>query len=109
VPQPTRVRGDHAVPHTTHTRKLSAAWRRSGSTPDYGALWRKLFDEAHRTGQLRSDIDPRIAQLLVLGALNWTAEWWDPRRASVDSIVTVAQKLIHGALADVDRDGEPHD
>jgi TetR/AcrR family transcriptional regulator, cholesterol catabolism regulator len=73
----------------------------------YGALWRGLFDEAGRTGQLRSDVDPRIAQLLVLGALNWTAEWWDPRRTSVDSIVTAAQKLIQGALAQVDRDDEP--
>jgi AcrR family transcriptional regulator len=65
----------------------------------YGALWRELFDEAASTGVLRSDLDPRIAQLLVLGALNWTAEWWDPRRTSLDSIVVVAQQLIRHGLA----------
>jgi TetR/AcrR family transcriptional regulator, cholesterol catabolism regulator len=64
----------------------------------YGALWRKLFDDADRLGQLRADLDPRIAQLLVLGALNWTAEWWDPRRASLDAIVATAQRLIRSAL-----------
>jgi AcrR family transcriptional regulator len=89
------IRNQGQVP--THLRQ-----RGDEEGDKYGALWRALFDDAARTGQLRSDVDPRIAQLLVLGALNWTAEWWDPRRASVDSIVTVAQKLIQGALAPVD-------
>jgi AcrR family transcriptional regulator len=64
----------------------------------YGALWRELFDDASREGQLRSDLDPRTAQLLVLGALNWTAEWWDPHRTSVDAIVSTAQRVVRGAL-----------
>jgi hypothetical protein len=64
----------------------------------YGALWRQLFDEAASTGQLRSDVDPRITQMLVLGALNWAAEWWDPRRTPLDAIVADAQRLIRGAL-----------
>jgi AcrR family transcriptional regulator len=65
---------------------------------NYGALWRQLFDEAARTGQLRSDVDPRISQMLVLGALNWAAEWWDPRRTPLHAIVADAQRLIRGAL-----------
>jgi AcrR family transcriptional regulator len=66
----------------------------------YGALWRQLFDEATSTGELRPDADPRITQMLVLGALSWTAEWWDPRRTSLDAIVSAAQTLIRGALED---------
>jgi len=66
----------------------------------YGALWRQLFDEATRTGELRPDADPRITQMLVLGALSWTVEWWDPRRTSLDAIVSAAQTLIRGALKD---------
>jgi TetR/AcrR family transcriptional regulator, cholesterol catabolism regulator len=85
------IRNQGQVPH--HLRK-----RGDREADSYGALWRELFDEATRTGQLRPDLDPRIAQLLVLGALNWTAEWWDPRRTSLDSIVATAQKLIRGGL-----------
>jgi AcrR family transcriptional regulator len=70
----------------------------------YGAVWRGLFDDATRAGELRSDVDPRMAQMLVLGALNWTAEWWDSTRSSVDSIVAVAQKLIKSALEGDGRD-----
>jgi AcrR family transcriptional regulator len=65
----------------------------------YGAIWRELFDEAAASGQLRADLDPRVAQLLVLGALNWAAEWWDPRRSSLESIVANAQSLVRGALS----------
>ncbi|WP_231514530.1 TetR/AcrR family transcriptional regulator [Mycobacterium sp. URHB0044] len=66
----------------------------------YGALWRQLFDEAIRTGELRHDADPRITQMLVLGALSWTVEWWDPRRTSLDAVVSAARTLIRGALED---------
>jgi AcrR family transcriptional regulator len=64
----------------------------------YGAIWRELFEEASHTGQLRPDLDLRLARLLVMGALNWTAEWWEPGRASLDAIVATAQTLIRGAL-----------
>jgi TetR/AcrR family transcriptional regulator, cholesterol catabolism regulator len=103
-----------AETHLRHELEISdyttASIRNQGQVPShlrrrgdqeadrYGALWRELFDDADRLGQLRTDIDPRIAQLLVLGALNWTAEWWDPRRASLDAIVATAQTLIRGAL-----------
>ncbi|MDT5390657.1 MAG: hypothetical protein QOE04_4298 [Mycobacterium sp.] len=103
-----------AETHLRHELEISdyttASIRNQGQVPSqlrkrgdreadrYGQVWRQLFDEASRTGQLRPNLDPRIAQLLVLGALNWTAEWWDPRRASLDAIVATAQKLIQGAL-----------
>ncbi len=64
----------------------------------YGAIWRELFDRARADGELRPDLDARLAQLLVVGALNWAAEWFDPRRSSVDSVVTTAQHMIRHGL-----------
>lgn len=71
----------------------------------YGAIWRQLFDEATRAGALRMDVDPRIAQMLVMGALNWAVEWWDPSRTPLDAIVSAAQKFIRSALLPVGHDG----
>ncbi len=103
-----------AETHLRHELELSdyttASIRNQGQVPSqlrrrgdeeaerYGALWRELFDEAFRAGYLHPDLDPRMAQLLVLGALNWTAEWWAPGRVSLDAIVHTAQKLIRGGL-----------
>jgi AcrR family transcriptional regulator len=110
-----------AETHLRHELEISdyttASIRNRGQIPErlriradqegnsYGAIWRQLFDDAARTGALRTDVDPRIAQMLVMGALNWAAEWWDPSRTPLDGIVSVAQKLIRSALLPVGYDG----
>ena len=101
--------------HLRHELELSdyasASIRNAGQIPEplrarqlkeeaaYGRIWRRLFDEARADGLLRSDLDARHAQLLVLGALNWSAEWFDPRRSSVDTIVSNAQVLVRNGLS----------
>jgi TetR/AcrR family transcriptional regulator, cholesterol catabolism regulator len=101
--------------HLRHELELSdyasASIRNAGQIPErlrarqlkeeaaYGRIWRRLFDEARAAGQLRSDLDARHAQLLVIGALNWSAEWFDPRRSSVDTIVSNAQVLVRNGLS----------
>jgi AcrR family transcriptional regulator len=101
--------------HLRHELELSdyasASIRNAGQVPErlrarqlkeeaaYGRIWRRLFDEARAAGQLRPDLDARPAQLLVLGALNWSAEWFDPRRSSVDTIVSNAQVLVRYGLS----------
>jgi AcrR family transcriptional regulator len=100
--------------HLRHELELSdyatASIRNSGQIPDqlrkrqrraegrYARIWGQLFDDAAAEGQLRAELEPRVAQLLVMGALNWSAEWWDPRRGSVDAIVKNAQVLVRNAL-----------
>jgi len=64
----------------------------------YGRVWRRLFDNALAEGQIRADLDPRYAELLVLGALNWAAEWRNPRSDSVDGVVATAQSLVRHGL-----------
>ena len=67
----------------------------------YGEVWRKLVNDLARSGVLRPELDLYIAQMLVLGALNWTVEWWDPRRGSVDAVVANAQTLVRHGLTEV--------
>lgn len=65
----------------------------------YGELWRKLFKEASAAGEIRDDLDLYIAQMLVFGALNWTAEWWNPKRGSLETVVAMAQSFVREGLA----------
>jgi AcrR family transcriptional regulator len=99
--------------HLRHALEISdyttASIRNSGQVPEairkrqvleeerYGEVWRKLVNGLARSGVLRPELDLYIAQMLVLGALNWTVEWWDSRRGSVDTVVANAQTLVlHG-------------
>jgi TetR/AcrR family transcriptional regulator, cholesterol catabolism regulator len=101
--------------HLRHELELSdyttASIRNSGQIPEhlktrqkkeeaaYGRIWRELFANAITDGELRDDVDTGMARLLVMGALNWAAEWWDPDRGSVDTVVSAAQALVRSGLA----------
>lgn len=52
-------------------------------------------------GMFDPDLDPKIAVFTVLGALNWTPEWFNPAgRASPESIAAkIAAGLLGGVLA----------
>lgn len=101
--------------HLRHELEISdyttAAIRNAGQVPEairkrqireeerYGELWRRLINDVARDGLLRPELDFYVAQMLVLGALNWAVEWWSPRRGSVDAVVKTAQSLIlHGLV-----------
>src|SRR5256714_563757 len=44
----------------------------------YGDVWRALLEDARAGGELRPDLDLSVVRMLILGALNWTAEWYRP-------------------------------
>ncbi|MGV0795394.1 TetR/AcrR family transcriptional regulator [Mycolicibacterium elephantis] len=102
--------------HLRHALKISdyttASIRNAGQVPlsirkrqileeeRYGEVfWRRLINDLAREGRLRPELDLYIAQMLVLGALNWAVEWWHPRRGSVEAVVANAQTLIRHGLA----------
>jgi len=101
--------------HLRHELEISdyttASIRNAGQLPEgmrkrqvaeeakYGEIWKKLIKEAAAQGQIRPELDLYIAQMLVMGALNWTAEWWKPRRGSVDKVVANAQSIVRNGLS----------
>jgi hypothetical protein len=101
--------------HLRHELELSdyttASIRNSGQIPEhlrtrqkkedsaYGRIWQRLFADAIADGEIRADLDARYARMLVMGALNWAAEWWDAKRGSVDTMVRNAQILVRNGLS----------
>jgi TetR/AcrR family transcriptional regulator, cholesterol catabolism regulator len=75
------------------------AIRYAAEVSRYGDTWRKLLQDADHSGLLRADLEPRAARMLVLGALNWAAEWWNPRRGSLEVVVRTAQSLVRHGLS----------
>jgi TetR/AcrR family transcriptional regulator, cholesterol catabolism regulator len=65
----------------------------------YHETWRRLLRGAHEAGELRADLDPSIARMLVIGALNWAVEWWSADRP-VDQLVENACSLIRFGLTE---------
>lgn len=95
----------------------TAAIRNAGQIPEqirlryteeanrYGDIWRKLFQDAKDDGVLRPELEPRAARMFVLGALNWAAEWWNPRRGSLEQVIRTAKVVIRNGLGVEPEDG----
>jgi AcrR family transcriptional regulator len=65
----------------------------------YAKMWKDLFQDASREGSLRADLDPDIAQRLIIGLLNWATEWWTPKRSSLDDMIKTAQSIVRHGVA----------
>lgn len=101
--------------HLRHVLEISdyatASIRNAGQVPDgirkrhlqeekeYGEIWRRLISGAVDDGDIRADLDPYVAQMLVLGSLSWAVEWWTPKRGSLPKVVENAQSFVHHALS----------
>jgi AcrR family transcriptional regulator len=104
-----------AEAHLRHALEISdyttASIRNAGQVPlsirkrqileeeRYGEAWRRLINDLAVEGRLRPELDMYIAQMLVLGSLNWAVEWWDPRLGSLEAVVANAQSFIRHGIA----------
>ncbi len=109
--------------HLRHELELSdyttASIRNSGQIPErlsarqkkeeaaYGRIWQSLFADAVADGEINPALDVRLARMLVMGALSWAAEWWNPRRGSVEAIVANAQLLVRNGLGPAHKSSAP--
>ncbi len=59
----------------------------------YDVLWQKMIDELEEAGLLAGD--RHVARLFLLGALNWTAQWYRSRgRLSLDQVAEQAASVF---------------
>ncbi|CCW13688.1 TetR/AcrR family transcriptional regulator [Rhodococcus aetherivorans] len=65
----------------------------------YGKIWRGLFADASEAGELNPDLDLRAARMLVIGAVSWAVEWWNPKSGSLSTVVRTAQTIVKNGLA----------
>ena len=60
---------------------------------EYERPWLPVLDALHADGRLRADV--KLARLLMFGALNWSAQWYDRRKgATLDELTVAAMALF---------------
>jgi TetR/AcrR family transcriptional regulator, cholesterol catabolism regulator len=65
----------------------------------YGDYWRALLERAKAQGAIRNDLDLSVVRLFVLGAFNWSVDWFDPAgRQPVEVLAQTAHRLFLGGL-----------
>lgn len=62
--------------HESHHLEAAAAAELIEQKDAYEALWQKALRELKRDGEIEDD--SRVTRLLLMGALNWTVQWYRP-------------------------------
>ena len=67
---------------------------------EYAAIFAGLLEEAHKKGLLQPGFDLSVVRMLVLGALTWVAEWYDPDGAMTpDDVADELMRVVTGGIA----------
>lgn len=91
---------DFATAVTRNTNQLPDQVRDAQQTESdrYHRIWRTLLESARDEGSLLPGLDLGIARMLVIGALNWTPEWWRASTDSIDVLVATAHSVVCAGL-----------
>jgi TetR/AcrR family transcriptional regulator, cholesterol catabolism regulator len=94
-----------------HGEYTMATRRVSGNVPEkvraknvrdrraYGTMWQNLLEKCKKRGEFRKGADITLARLFILGALNWTVEWFKPGGRTVeDTSREFAAIIINGLI-----------
>jgi TetR/AcrR family transcriptional regulator, cholesterol catabolism regulator len=75
---------------------------------EYGRFWATLFRKAVESGQLRRDLDLSAVKMLVLGAINWSVEWYDSKgRTPAELAEHLCAIVLEGLLVGKQRSRTP--
>lgn len=64
----------------------------------YGEFWDNLFMAARDAREIRADVTIQPLRMFVLGALNWTVEWFDSDRYSVRELAQRTSLLVFDGI-----------
>ena len=88
--------GNDFIPVMLYERRSLGAAQRAQlarQQAEYEAAWSPVLQALHASGQLRAPVS--LARLLILGALNWSVQWFDPHKpASLEELTDAALALF---------------
>ena len=64
----------------------------------YGTMWQEILTTAKQRGEFRADANISLARLFILGALNWTVEWFKPGGRTIDDVAREFSSVVVDGL-----------
>lgn len=66
---------------------------------EYDAIWSRLIADGIAGGDIGPGAKSGVVRLMIYGALNWSAEWVQPSRGSIEDVARLATAFILDGLA----------
>ena len=68
----------------------------------YGHYWQEMLSEGQAQGAIAKSLDVEIIQMLLLGALNWSVQWYKPSLYQLEDVSTSGISLLFDGLFHAD-------
>lgn len=66
----------------------------------YATMWQEILTDAQKRGEFRPDANLTLTRLFILGALNWTVEWFKPGGRTIDDVArSFSSVVVDGLMA----------
>jgi len=62
-------------------------------------LWHELLGDAAKNGVIRKDLDRKFVRMLLLGSMNWAAEWFRPGIQPANKLAHVLKIMLFEGIA----------
>lgn len=62
----------------------------------YGRFWMSLLKEAQADGAIGNDVNLSMVRMLLIGAMNWTTEWYSPKGGTIPEIAECLCRMLDG-------------
>jgi AcrR family transcriptional regulator len=72
----------------------------------YGRYWASLLEAAQRDGAIAKDMDLSVVRMLLIGALNWSVEWYSPHGKTPDEIAQQCCRMFFDGVGRSDASPE---
>jgi len=53
---------------------------------NYAAYWSGLIQAAQAAGEISVTVDLSLVRLFLLGSVNWSMQWYDPKKSSIEEL-----------------------
>lgn len=80
------------VPESIRTKNLRLR-------DNYGAIWQDILLHAQQNGEFRTSANLTLARLFILGALNWTVEWFKPGVRPIQEVAREFASVVLDGLS----------
>lgn len=93
--------GNDFIPVMLYEQRSLSSRQRSAIAQlqaEYEQAWTPVLEALHASGHLRAPV--KLSRLLILGALNWSVQWFDRKKgASLDELTEACMALFLQACA----------
>lgn len=64
----------------------------------YGNFWRKLLGDAQKAGEIGAHVDLSLLRLFLIGALDWSHEWYQPKQKSIKQMAEGIGNIVFDGI-----------